>query len=139
MLSKAELQHELGVSVIGRKLFVFEEIDSTNLCAKVMADAGTEEGAVVIADHQTAGRGRRGRTWVDARGDNLLYSILLRPALSTDDLARLTFLVATAVARTVHATGNLTAECKWPNDVLIDGKKVCGILVENGVANGIAQ
>jgi BirA family biotin operon repressor/biotin-[acetyl-CoA-carboxylase] ligase len=136
MLSKTELQKKLRSNTIGRKLFVFEDIDSTNSCARALADAGTEEGAVVIAEFQSAGRGRQGRLWHAERGENLLLSILLRPVIPPSQFGFLPLFAATAAAAAVEEVTGLVVECKWPNDLLLNGKKFCGILVENSLAGG---
>lgn len=131
MYSKEELQEGLKTSVFGRKLFVFDEIDSTNACAKALAEAGTEEGATVIADYQAEGRGRMGRTWQSPSGTNLLFSSILRPGLLKEKSNLLTFFACVAVARAVESTAQEPLECKWPNDLYLNGKKLSGILLEN--------
>jgi BirA family biotin operon repressor/biotin-[acetyl-CoA-carboxylase] ligase len=139
IFSKEELQRGLDTRVIGKKVFVFESIDSTNACAKTLGDAGTEEGAVVVADFQTQGRGRHGRAWVADPGTNLLFSTLLRPTLSKETATLLTFYAAVAIARALETTTGASIECKWPNDLLLNGKKCCGILLESSFQqNGIA-
>ncbi len=131
MLSKKQLQRGLKTSVVGKKLFVFESIDSTNACAKTLAETGTPEGTVVIADHQTSGRGRLGRSWVSQPGSNLLFSLVLRPGLARESAGLLTFFSAVFIARALEKATGQQVECKWPNDILINGKKCCGILLEN--------
>ncbi len=105
------------------------ECRSTNDEALVWARAGAPIGAVVVAERQTAGRGRQGRTWVSPAGDNLYFSTVLRPPLKPSDCALLPLVVGVAVAETLQAVG-AAPELKWPNDVLLDGKKVAGILAE---------
>jgi BirA family biotin operon repressor/biotin-[acetyl-CoA-carboxylase] ligase len=131
MLSKKHLQHGLKTAVVGKKLFIFESIDSTNACAKTLAETGTPEGTVVISDHQTAGRGRLGRAWISAPGTNLLFSVVLRPTLPRESSGFLTFFSAVFIARALEQISGHEVECKWPNDILINGKKCCGILLEN--------
>lgn len=128
MLDKRTLQKGLKTKSFGRKLFVFNSIDSTNACARTLAEAGAEEGTVVIADFQTQGRGRLGRTWISEPGANLLFSIVLRP--SQMEIALLPFSASVAVARAIEHLTRHRAECKWPNDVLMNNRKVCGILIE---------
>ena len=137
MLSKEELQQGLSTRIVGRKLFVFESIDSTNACAKTLADAGTEEGGVVVADFQTAGQGRLGRSWQSEPGANLLFSCILRPTLPQEQAGLLTFYASVAAARALEAVTGKAIECKWPNDVLLNGKKCCGILLENSFIGGM--
>ncbi len=128
-LHKEALQKGLSTRAFGRKLFVFSEIDSTNVCARTLAEVGNPEGTVVIADYQTAGRGRLGRVWSAEPRANLLLSVILRPA---DRLPawHMSYLVSEAVARAVHQTIGIPVASKWPNDLLTDGKKFCGILLE---------
>jgi len=130
MYSKEELLKGVSTRVIGNKLFVFDSIDSTNTCAKTLADAGMEDGAVVFAEHQTAGKGRNGRAWISEPGKNLLFSVILRPKLPKEQAVFLTFYSAVSVAQAVESVVGKPIECKWPNDVLLNGKKFCGILLE---------
>ena len=88
---------------------------------------------VVVADTQTAGRGRRGRTWYDAPGDSLLVSIVMRPRLAVPDLPKLSLAAAVAVAEAITVTAGLCARLKWPNDVLVNGRKLAGILLESRI------
>jgi BirA family biotin operon repressor/biotin-[acetyl-CoA-carboxylase] ligase len=131
MYTKEELIHGLHTSVIGRKFFLFDTIDSTNACARTLGDAGTDEGAVVLADFQTNGRGRLGRTWIADQGDNILCSILLRPHIPIAQAGLLTLFASIAIAHAVENHISEQVECKWPNDLLLHGKKFCGILLEN--------
>ncbi len=136
MFSKKKLQKKLGTRVIGRKLFVFDSIDSTNACARTLAEAGTEEGSIVIAEFQTSGRGRQGRTWQAEPNQNLLFSVLLRPQLQQESAGLMTFFAAVSVARAIEKAAGCRIECKWPNDLLLNGKKICGILLENSLEKG---
>ena len=131
MYSKEELLHGITPRVIGSKLFVFDSIDSTNTCAKTLSEAGIEEGTVVFAEHQTAGRGRNGRTWLSEPQCNLLFSVVVRPQLPKEQTAFLTFYSAVSIAQAVEAVIGRSVECKWPNDLLLNGKKFCGILLES--------
>ena len=88
MYSNVELRNGLKTRTFGQKLYIFESIDSTNTCAKTLANAGTDEGAVVFAEHQTSGRGRFGRTWHSETGSNLLFSLIIRPVLGSRPAAR---------------------------------------------------
>lgn len=131
MYSKEELLQGLNTLVVGNKIFVFEKIDSTNACARTLGDVDTPEGAVVIADFQTNGRGRQGRIWVSEPHSNLLFSVLLRPTVKIELAGLLTLYASTAVARAIEQCIGEPVECKWPNDLLLHGKKFCGILLEN--------
>lgn len=94
------------------------------------ASEGVPEGALVGADHQTAGRGRHGRAWSDAPGLNLLFSLVLRPTLPQDRLGLIPLAAGLAIAEAIEKHTPLSPSLKWPNDILVDGKKVCGILLE---------
>lgn len=131
MLSKEEITGGLSTKIVGKKVFLFESIDSTNSCARALGDAGTPEGAVVVAEYQTNGRGRLGRAWLAEPGTSLLFSVLLRPAITLETAGLLTLYASAAIARAVEHSVGLTVECRWPNDLLLHGKKFCGILIEN--------
>lgn len=111
-----------------------EEVDSTNLWAKEMAREGTPEGTVFIADAQTAGRGRRGRSWASEGGHSIYMSILLRPNIPPENASMLTLVAGLSIAqvcrRIKSEAAHLDAQIKWPNDVVVSGKKICGILTE---------
>ncbi|MDK2847916.1 MAG: BirA family transcriptional regulator [Desulfuromonadales bacterium] len=130
LLLAAEVQAELGTERIGREVIYYAETDSTNLRAHELGKAGAEEGTVVLADRQTAGRGRLGRHWCSPGGVNLYASIVVRPPVAPRYASQMTFLSAAAVAQTVSETGGLTATVKWPNDVLVEGRKIAGLLNE---------
>ncbi len=131
MYSRDELLQGLDTRVVGKKIFVFDTIDSTNACARTLGDAGTVEGAVVIANYQTSGRGRLGRSWLAGPDANLLFSVLLRPSVSVEKSGLLTLFAAVAIAQAIERSIGAPVECKWPNDLLLNGKKFCGILLEN--------
>lgn len=130
ILSVGEVRERLPASRIGRQMVCLPETASTNADAFRLAEAGAEEGAVVIADAQTGGKGRRGRVWSSPAGVNLYCSVVLRPAIMPHEAPQLTFLSAVAVARAIEGTTALKPEIKWPNDVLIGGRKVAGLLNE---------
>jgi BirA family biotin operon repressor/biotin-[acetyl-CoA-carboxylase] ligase len=131
MISKEELISGLETKAFGKKIFVYETLDSTNACAKALADTGAPEGTVVISEHQTAGRGRQGRSWHSQPGHNLLFSVILRPGLEKDKAGLLPFFAAYSAALAIEQHTGSKCECKWPNDIMINGKKCCGILMEN--------
>ncbi|HSB78397.1 MAG TPA: biotin--[acetyl-CoA-carboxylase] ligase [Candidatus Methylomirabilis sp.] len=116
--------------VIGRVLEVLPEIGSTNDRAMAAGDGGTAEGFCVLADRQTAGRGRLGRTWTSPPGVGLYTSILLRPKVPLSSLPLLTLVVGLAVTDAIQGVASLTPRLKWPNDIWLDGRKVAGILTE---------
>ncbi|MEW5994812.1 MAG: biotin--[acetyl-CoA-carboxylase] ligase [Candidatus Zixiibacteriota bacterium] len=103
---------------------------STNDVARDLAEKGAPEGTIVIAESQTRGRGRLGRTWHSPPGTGLYFSIVLRPSLDPSDLPKITLLAGVAVAEAIEETTGLHPLIKWPNDLLLAGKKVAGILTE---------
>ena len=115
---------------IGRDIRVFEATNSTNDVAEKLARDGVREGVVVFAEAQTRGRGRLGRTWLSPARKGLWFSVLLRPDLRPQQATQLTVASATALARAIRRQTNLIPEIKWPNDILLGGKKVAGILTE---------
>jgi BirA family biotin operon repressor/biotin-[acetyl-CoA-carboxylase] ligase len=128
-LTSLELSPLLNTHDLGRTLHAFDTLASTNATAFELANEGALNGEVVIAEQQTAGRGRRGRTWVSPARKNLYFSAVLRPELPPQRAPELTLVAAVALAETVREAG-ADAFIKWPNDVQIGGKKVAGILTE---------
>lgn len=120
----------LKTRFIGKPLHFFDVIDSTNTYALQLASEGASEGTVVIADAQSGGKGRLGRKWVSPAGVNLYCSTILRPAIPAGQAPQITLLAAVAVATAIGAVCRATPTIKWPNDVLVQGKKICGILAE---------
>ena len=130
ILSLEEVREKLNTTRIGRRLVCLPETTSTNADAFGLAEEGAEEGTTVIADAQNGGKGRRGRVWTSPAGVNLYCSVVLRPEIMPHEASQLTFLSAVAVARAIESTTALQPEIKWPNDVLINGRKVAGLLNE---------
>lgn len=117
--------------IVGREVRVFEAIDSTNVYLRDQAHAGATEGLLAIANEQTAGRGRLGRTWNAPPDTSVLLSVLLRPTwLAVSDSFLLTMLAAVVIAEAIEDVTDLEIDVKWPNDVQINGRKVAGILVD---------
>jgi BirA family biotin operon repressor/biotin-[acetyl-CoA-carboxylase] ligase len=133
LLDTATLKKNLGGRKFGSKIYSFETIDSTNNCARALAGCWAEEGTLVVAEKQTAGKGRLGRTWLANPYENLTFSIILRPALPPEALNLLPLYAALAVAEAIEHETGLSVECKWPNDLLIGGKKSAGILLEGSL------
>ena len=122
----------LGNQPSRKKLHYFAEIDSTNACARRLAERGAQEGEVIIAESQTHGRGRLGRTWVSPPYVNLYLSVILRPKLPPIDAPQITLMAAVALAETLAAFIPVPLPAiKWPNDILAGGKKLAGILTES--------
>lgn len=127
---RERLEGLLETKVMGRCLQTMESVDSTNLQIKALGESGYPEGTVVTAEEQTAGRGRRGRRWESPRGEALYMSVLLRPRIETNQASMLTLIGALAVRRAVEDAAGLQSLIKWPNDLVYQGKKICGILTE---------
>jgi BirA family biotin operon repressor/biotin-[acetyl-CoA-carboxylase] ligase len=128
-LSPLELRPLLNTHDLGQVLHWYEEIGSTSDRAKELADEGAEHGEVVVAEAQTAGRGRRGRAWASPPRKNLYFSVILRPDLPPSRAPELTLVGALALCDAIRQAG-VAAAIKWPNDVLASGKKIAGILTE---------
>ena len=112
------------------------EIDSTNTEVRRKALQGAAEGVVVTAEKQTAGKGRRGRTWESPEGENLYFSLLLRPEVPVDKAPMLTLIMALSVSKAIEKFCGIVSLIKWPNDLVISGKKICGILTEMHMTEG---
>ncbi|MDO8727574.1 MAG: biotin--[acetyl-CoA-carboxylase] ligase [Candidatus Methanoperedens sp.] len=136
VLAPAEIKAGLKTSMIGKNIHYFKETESTNTLARNMAGS-VDEGTVVIAESQTGGRGRMGRKWISPEG-GIWLSVILKPKMQPLHAPRITLLAGVAVAKTIREFG-LQAKIKWPNDVLINGKKVCGILTEIGAETDSIQ
>jgi BirA family biotin operon repressor/biotin-[acetyl-CoA-carboxylase] ligase len=121
---------QLDTRRLGRRVLVFAQTDSTNTRAGALADDRANDGLVILADQQTAGRGQHGRTWLSWPGTGVLLSALLFPPPPLRRPAVLTAWAAVSVCETILRATGLQARIKWPNDVLIRGRKVCGILIE---------
>lgn len=131
MLSEEEVCPGLATEDFGRRgYYYYQEIDSTNNCAKNLAAQGAPEGTVVAAEKQTAGRGRSGRTWYSPANQGLYVSVIMRPVLPVNEISRISLITALAVTATLQSVLNLEAQIKWPNDILINNKKIAGILSE---------
>jgi BirA family biotin operon repressor/biotin-[acetyl-CoA-carboxylase] ligase len=120
----------LGTEQLGRRVLIYDCLDSTNTLAISFANDPAQHGLIVLAREQTAGRGQYGRTWQAPPGSSVLMSVLLFPPPELRRPVVLTAWAAVAVCETISIAANLEATIKWPNDVLIGGKKVCGILIE---------
>ncbi len=129
-----EIQAVLRPRVLGRNLIVFNRVSSTNEFLKRLARRGAAEGTVIVADEQSAGRGRLGRRWHSVPAKGLWFSFLLRPQLQTEKIGLISLAIAAVIADTLAQACNLECAVKWPNDVLISGKKVCGILCETQIS-----
>lgn len=129
-LSPADISRNLKTDFIGKKVIAYPSLSSTNDIAKREAKKGAREGTVILAEEQTAGRGRLKRAWLSPKG-SIALSIILHPTPA--QLPSLIMVASLAVARCIEKVGGLETQIKWPNDVLIKGKKVCGILIESDI------
>jgi BirA family transcriptional regulator, biotin operon repressor / biotin---[acetyl-CoA-carboxylase] ligase len=129
-LGEAAIAPLLAAGELGRKIHSFPELASTNEEAHRIAELGALHGEVVIADHQTAGRGRRGRSWVAPAGKALTFSVVLRPSIPPARAPELTLVAAVALAEAARDLGAASARIKWPNDIECRGRKLAGILTE---------
>ena len=132
LLLPQEIKNRLFTTYIGRKIYYFPELESTNIIAKEKAthkEEGVNEGTIVIAERQSAGKGRLGRNWFSPAG-GIWLSIILYPQLSPTYIPRITLMTAVAVVKAIERCTKIKTQVKWPNDILINGKKVCGILTE---------
>lgn len=130
IFSKVEIESHLDTQWVGRGLVFHKETGSTNLDAKALAEQGEAAGALVVADMQTAGRGRRGRNWVSPSGKDIYMTLMLRPQCRPEKASALTLVMALAALEAIHELIPEGCGIKWPNDIVINNKKVCGILTE---------
>jgi BirA family biotin operon repressor/biotin-[acetyl-CoA-carboxylase] ligase len=130
MIKVEKIMSMLETEYVGREIHYFQKLSSTNTVAKEQAKKGAKEGIVIVAETQAQGRGRLNRPWISPKG-GVWLSVILRPQIATEEVPKITLITSVAVAKTLHCLYGLKTEIKWPNDVLIDGKKVCGILTES--------
>lgn len=130
MMSATEISRYMETKIMGQNLIYHQETDSTNLDVKRLAEEGAVHGTLVVADKQTAGRGRRGRAWISPAGASVYMSLLLRPQCNPDKASAITLVSALAIVQAARELGMQDCGIKWPNDVVANGKKLCGILTE---------
>jgi BirA family biotin operon repressor/biotin-[acetyl-CoA-carboxylase] ligase len=132
-LQLSQIRNGLSATRLGKKLHYLLEVDSTNTHARRLAENGAAEGEIIIAERQTHGRGRLGRSWFSPPYVNLHLSIVLRPKLPPMDAPQITLMAAVALADTIASFVSHPTAIKWPNDILIQGKKLAGILTESSL------
>lgn len=138
LLSERAIEKGLTTKVVGRRLVLRERVDSTNNVAKKLAADGAPEGTVVIAEEQTGGRGRISRSFLSPYAKGLWFSLILRPPIPPMEVSKMTLLAAVATARAIRRHGLTECGIKWPNDILVKGRKLVGILTElNGSAEKV--
>lgn len=131
-----EIIEGLTTRQFGKKIYFQSEVDSTNRWAKRLAAEGATEGTLVLAESQTQGRGRLGRSWSSVPGKGLWFSLILRPKINSAELAGMTILTAVSMAQAIANVIGIQVLIKWPNDLVFDGRKIAGILAEvNGEAD----
>lgn len=130
ILTAPEIQHGLSTHTMGKQVIFLKEVDSTNEEAKRQGTQGAPEGTVCLAEHQTGGKGRLGRRWVSLPGEGIWMSILLRPGITPYEVSQITLLAGLAVCQAIRSVTGCDALIKWPNDIVIHGKKLVGILTE---------
>ncbi len=136
-MTEQEILSSLRTKKFGRTIHWYDTIDSTNNRARQLAIDGAEEGTLVIANYQTSGKGRMGRRWEAEPGTNLTFTLILTPQIPAADTGIIPLIAGLAVAQAIESVTRKRPVCKWPNDILMDGKKVCGILAES-VIDGTA-
>ncbi len=139
VLSYSELKSRIRNNWAGSEIYYYEETGSTNIDAKRLGEEGAAHGTIVVADKQNAGRGRRGRVWQSPAGKDIYFTILLRPSFEPNKASGLTLVMALSVAQAVERKCSLKAGIKWPNDVVLNGKKICGILTEMNMETDYIQ
>lgn len=130
VLSKEEIESQMQTDCFGKHVVYYEETDSTNTRVKQLAEQGAQQGTLVVADRQSAGKGRRGRGWESPKGENIYMSLLLRPKIEPSKAPMLTLVMAYSVALAIREQEELEVGIKWPNDLVVGTKKICGILTE---------
>ena len=128
-IKSSEISKDLNTKYIGKNLYVYHEVNSTNTVAKYLSKTGIENGSIVISEKQSGGRGRSGKLWESPLG-GVWLSIILTPDVDHSKIPLITLATGVAVAKTLERIGIENSEIKWPNDIMIGGKKVCGILTE---------
>jgi BirA family biotin operon repressor/biotin-[acetyl-CoA-carboxylase] ligase len=128
-IKASEISKDLNTQHVGKDLYVYREVGSTNTLAKFLSETGAENGTVVIAEKQTAGKGRSGKAWESPLG-GVWLSIILTPDVNHSNLPFITLATGVAVAKALEKIGIKNSEIKWPNDIIINDRKVCGILTE---------
>ena len=134
-LSEEMLKSIRRTKWIGEEICYFPVVDSTNVKARQLAAEGYPTGTLVIAEQQEAGRGRRGRNWESAQGAGIFMTLMLKPKIDPNNASMLTLVTALAVSAAITRQTGRKADIKWPNDIVMNGKKVCGILTEMSMQN----
>ena len=134
-LDSSFIEKQMTTKYIGKKVAYYNEVDSTNVIAKQLGKKPGSHGTLVLAEQQNAGRGRLGRNWSSPKGDGIWMSLILQPDIRIEHAPMLTLVTALAVNQGIRKVTGLNSFIKWPNDIVINGKKVCGILTEMSTVN----
>lgn len=130
LLSAEIVSEGLATKVLGKSIYYYEKVDSTNTIARKLAEEGAPDGTVVLAEEQTGGRGRLARTWYSPFGQGVWFSLVLRPSFVPMEAAKMTLLAAVSLTKAFRKLGLIDCGIKWPNDILVKGRKLVGILTE---------
>lgn len=130
LMTEAEIKSLMHTEWVAKEVLYFDTIDSTNTKAQELAEKGYPSGTLVVADKQESGKGRRGRSWVSPSGTGIFMTLMIKPDINPNNASMLTLVAALAVAKAITSVTGEDALIKWPNDIVVNGKKVCGILTE---------
>ena len=130
LMTEAEIKSLMHTDWVAKEVLYFDTIDSTNTKAQELAEKGYPSGTLVVADKQESGKGRRGRSWVSPSGTGIFMTLMIKPDINPNNASMLTLVAALAVAKAITSVTGEEAMIKWPNDIVVNGKKVCGILTE---------
>lgn len=130
LMTEAEIKSLMHTEWVAKEVLYFDTIDSTNTKAQELAEKGYQSGTLVVADKQESGKGRRGRSWVSPSSTGIFMTLMIKPDINPNNASMLTLVAALAVAKAITSVTGEEAMIKWPNDIVVNGKKVCGILTE---------
>lgn len=130
LMTEAEIKSLMHTDWVAKEVLYFDTIDSTNTKAQELAEKGYPSGTLVVADKQESGKGRRGRSWVSPSGTGIFMTLMIKPDINPNNASMLTLVAALAVAKAITSVTGEEAMIKWPNDIVVNSKKVCGILTE---------
>lgn len=130
LMTEAEIKSLMHTEWVAKEVLYFDTIDSTNTKAQELAEKGYPSGTLVVADKQESGKGRRGRSWVSPSGTGIFMTLMIKPDINPNNASMLTLVAALAVAKAITSVTGEEAMIKWPNDIVVNSKKVCGVLTE---------
>ena len=130
LMTEAEIKSLMHTEWVAKEVLYFDTIDSTNTKAQELAEKGYPSGTLVVADKQESGKGRRGRSWVSPSGTGIFMTLMIKPDINPNNASMLTLVAALAIAKAITSVTGEEAMIKWPNDIVVNSKKVCGILTE---------